>query len=120
MNRKKPDSALDMFTAQPATPSIPAKKAKAAPPPSPRMAVAQTCGSIAGIPLACSRAQNDLADIVARCGKALASGVLNEAQGGIVKRMQRQADAALAEVNSIRAAADLLSVHGAIKPVELF
>lgn len=95
------------------------KKAKAAPT-TPRMAASQTCGSISGIPLACSRAQNELADIVARCGKALASGVLGEAQGGIVKRMQRQADAALAEVTSIRRTADLLAVHGEIKPVELF
>jgi hypothetical protein len=120
MNRKKLDDLPNMFAAQPATPATPVKKAKAAPPPSPRMAVAQTCGSIAGIPLACSRAQNDLADIVARCGKALTSGVLNEAQGEIVKRMQRQADSALAEVDSIRETADLLAVHGAIKPVELF
>jgi len=117
MARKKTDSAPDMFATAPATP---AKKAKAAPPPSPRMAVAQTCGSIAGIPLACSRAQNELADIVARCGKALASGVLSEAQRGIAKRMQRQADSALADVNSIRATADLLAVHGEIKPLELF
>lgn len=117
MARKTPGSTLDMF----ATPSAkPAKKEKAAPPPSPRMAVTQACGSIAGIPLACSRAQNELADIVARCGKSLASGVLNEAQCGIVKRMQRQADAALAEVTSTRETADLLAVHGEIKPVELF
>ena len=117
MARKKQDSAPDMFSTQPATP---AKKEKASPPPSKRMAVAQTCGSIAGIPLVCSRAQNELADIVARCGKSLTSGVLSEAQCGIVKRMQRQADSALAEVNSIRATADLLAVHGEIKPVELF
>lgn len=96
------------------------KKEKAAPPPSPRIAVAQTCGSIAGIPLACARAQNELAAIAARCGKSLASGALSEAQCGIVKRMQRQVDSALADVTSVREAADLLSVHGEIKPAELF
>ena len=117
MARKKTDSAPDMFAAQSAAPT---QKGKAAPPTPPRMAVAATCGSIAGIPAACARAQTELVDVKLRCGKSLASGVLSESQAGLVKRMERQADSALAELKSIRETADLLAVHGEIKSGELF
>lgn len=71
-----------------------------------------TRGMIAGIPRDCERVSEDVSDILRKCGVIAVKGKLSEAQVGLVKRMQRFADLALAELQSLRETAELLAEHG--------